>query len=510
MGIQSLKRQAVEMIKQWNKSFMKLYFKIVAGIVAAVIVNIFLTFSLTDNLFHNYFEKQVKEQVLSTLSGLDFGISILLDKGDLNSIQRMVEKIGAYSFIKTIRVYDLDDKILSSNDKGEINKKMKTKIVEKVIRENRLQNVNSNFEDKKFEAAVPIKGSVYSRVNKNDIIGVIFVEANIKSFQGVIFKYQDLFIKKYIVSGTLLLMGILLLLIYKLFLPITKLSNAVNEVSDGDYKHKIIHNSNEEFSYLIQNFNYMIKQINTRDLELKQVKYKLEGQNEVLEKKVDERTKELNLTQEVTIKSLAVLAETRDNETGMHIYRTKNYVRILAEHLKDHPRFSNHLNKTTIKLIVNSAQLHDMGKVGIPDSILMKPGKLTKEEFEEMKKHTTYGRDAILKAEKTMGTNSFLRFAKKIAYSHHEKWDGSGYPEGLVGEEIPISARLMAIADVYDALMSKRHYKEAFTHEETVEIITEGDGKTMPEHFDPDVLEAFKNVHYKFEKIYLEFPENDK
>lgn len=484
---------------------MKLYFKIVVGIIAAVIINISLTFSLTDNIFRNYFKKQVKEQVLSTLSSLEFEISILLDKGDHNSIQRMVEKIGAYSFIETIRVYDLNDKIISSNDRGEINNKMKTEIVDKVIRENRLQDINSNF-----ETATPIKGRAYSKVNKNNIIGVIFVKTNIKSFEGILFKYQDLFIKKSLINGTLLVIGILLLLIYILFLPITKLSNAVKEVSNGDYKHEIIYNSNKEFSYLIQNFNSMIKRINKRDMELKQVKYKLEEQNEVLEQKVNERTKELNLTQEVTIKSLAVLAETRDNETGMHIYRTKNYVRILAEQLKVHPRFSSHLNKTTIELIVNSAPLHDMGKVGISDSILMKPGKLTKDEFEEMKKHTTYGRDAILKAEKTMGTNSFLRFAKKIAYCHHEKWDGSGYPEGLAGEEIPVSARLMAIADVYDALMSKRHYKEAFTHEEAVEIITVGDGRTIPEHFDPDVLEAFRRLHHDFKGIHLEFLDSDK
>lgn len=500
----------MEMIKQWNKSFIKLYFKIAVGIIVAVMVNIFFTFSLTDNLLHNYFEKQVKDQISSTLLGSDFGISILLDKGDLNSVQRMVEKIGAYSFIKIIRIYDLHDKIISSNDKAEIGKILKNEHVKKVIRENRLQDFRSNLKEKKFEAAVPIKGIAYSKINRNDIIGVIFVQANTSSFEGILLKNEELLLKKYIFSGILLLLGILILLIYIIFLPITKLSNAVNEVSNGDYKHEIIHNLDEEFSYLIQNFNYMIKKINTRDMELKEVKYKLEEQNEVLEQKVDERTKEVKLTQEVAIKSLAVLAETRDNETGMHIYRTKSYVKILAEYLKDHPKFSNHLNKATIELIVDSAQLHDIGKVGIPDNILMKPGKLTKEEFEEMKKHTTYGRDAILKAERIMGTNSFLRFAKEIAYSHHEKWDGSGYPKGLAGEEIPISARLMAIADVYDALMSKRHYKDAFTHKETMKIILEGNGRTMPEHFDPHILEAFKKLNYKFKEIYLEFPEKDK
>lgn len=497
------------MIKQWNKSFLKLYFKIASGILVAVTVNIIFTFSLTDNVFHNYFEKHVKDQISSTLFSSDFGISILLDKGDIKSIQRIIEKIGAYSFVRTIRVYDLHDKILSSNNKAEIGKTLKNEHVQKVIKENRLQYFYSNFKEKKFEAAAPIKGIAYSQINKNDIVGVIFVEANTSSFERVILENHNIFLKKYIISGTLLLLGILILLVYVVFLPITKLSNAINEVSSGDYKHEIIHNFNEEFSYLIQNFNGMIKKINKRDVELKEFKHRLEEQNEVLEEKVDERTKEVKLTQEVTIKSLAVLAETRDNETGMHIYRTKNYVKILAEYLKNNPKFSDHLTKATIDLIVDSAQLHDIGKVGIPDNILMKPGKLTKEEFEKMKKHTTYGRDAILKAEKIMGTNSFLRFAKEIAYSHHEKWDGSGYPKGLIGEEIPISARLMAMADVYDALMSKRHYKEAFTHEKTMKIILEGNGRTMPEHFDPHVLEAFKKLNHKFQEIHLEFPDSN-
>lgn len=493
------------MIAQLNRSFIRLYLKIIAWILVAIVVNILLTFSLTDNLFRNYFEKQVREQVLSVVSGLDFGISVLLEKKDLNSIQRMVENIGAYSFIETIRVYDLNNLILSSNDKREINKKMEIKIVDRVIKQNKLQDVHSNLEKKILEVAVPIKGTSYNNINRNDIIGVIFIRANIKSYDGVLLKYRDVFVKKYIISGILLVSVIFFLLMHKLFLPISKLFDAVGEVSKGDYRHEIRHRADEEFSYLIKKFNSMIKQVNTRDLELKKVKQELEEQNEVLEKRVEERTKKLKLTQDITIRSLASLAETRDNETGVHIQRTKDYVRILAEDLKEHPRFLNYLTKKNIELIVNSAPLHDIGKVGIPDSILMKPGRLTEEEYEEMKKHTTYGRDAILKAEKSMGTNSFLRFAKEIAYSHHEKWDGSGYPEGLSGEEIPVSARLMAMADVYDALISKRHYKNALSHEEVVRIITEGDGRSMPEHFDPDILESFKRVQHKFKEIFFKF-----
>ncbi len=490
---------------QLNRAFIKLYLKIVSGILVAIVVNIFLTFSLTDNLLHNYFEKQVREQVLSVLSGLDFGISVLLEEKDFKSLQRLVENIGAYSFIETIRIYDLNNSIISSNNKREIDEKIQAQIVDRVIKQNKLQDINSDIENRILEVAVPIKGSSYSRVNRNDIIGVIFVRTSIKSYDGMLSKHRDFFIKKYITSGTLLSFVIFFLLMYKLFLPISKLFDAVGEVSKGDYKQEIIYRSGEEFSYLIQKFNSMIKQINIRDLELKRIKRRLEEQNEILERRVEERTKKLKQTQEITIGSLASLAETRDNETGLHIYRTKIYMKILVEDLKNHPRFSHCLTEENIELIVNSAPLHDIGKVGIPDSILMKPGKLTKEEFEEMKKHTTYGRDAILRTEKTMGSNSFLRFAKEIAYSHHEKWDGSGYPEGISGEEIPIPARLMAMADVYDALMSKRHYKDALPHKEVVRIITEGDGRSMPKHFDPDVLESFKRIHLKFEETFLKY-----
>ncbi|PIR01281.1 MAG: two-component system response regulator [Nitrospinae bacterium CG11_big_fil_rev_8_21_14_0_20_45_15] len=229
----------------------------------------------------------------------------------------------------------------------------------------------------------------------------------------------------------------------------------------------------------------------------------LHDQNLALEDLVRERTAELNLTQDVTIFGLATLAEYRDNETGGHIIRTKNYVRVLAEHLKSHSKFRQHLDDETIELLHKSAPLHDIGKVGVRDSILLKPGKLTPEEFEEMKKHTTFGRDAILKAEETMGVSpktSFLRFCREIAYSHQEKWDGSGYPEGLKGEDIPISARLMAVADVYDALISKRCYKPSFTHKKAVEILTEGKGS----HFDPEIIEAFLKCENTFREIAIE------
>jgi cyclic di-GMP phosphodiesterase len=196
--------------------------------------------------------------------------------------------------------------------------------------------------------------------------------------------------------------------------------------------------------------------------------------------------------------AMGSLAETRDNETGKHIRRTQLYMQLLAEKLKDHPRFQNHLTPENINLFFKSAPLHDIGKVGIPDQILLKPGKLTDEEFTIMKTHTTLGRNAILEAEKLLETPaSFLIFAREIAYSHHEKWNGTGYPEGLAGDNIPLSGRLMAVADVYDALVSKRIYKSAFSHEEAKNIIKNDSGK----HFDPDIVAAFLEVADQFYEI---------
>jgi len=214
----------------------------------------------------------------------------------------------------------------------------------------------------------------------------------------------------------------------------------------------------------------------------------LRDKNEYLAAEVARRTKQISVVQDVTIMAMASLAETRDNETGNHIRRTQHYVRVLALELRKHPKFAALLDDAAIELLFKSAPLHDIGKVGIPDAILLKPGKLTPEEFEVMKAHTTLGRDAIAAAESLLDQPvSFLEYAREIAYSHQEKWDGTGYPEGLAGERIPLSARLMAVADVYDALISRRVYKPPYPHEKAMEIIREGRGK----HFDPDVLDAF-------------------
>jgi putative two-component system response regulator len=174
-------------------------------------------------------------------------------------------------------------------------------------------------------------------------------------------------------------------------------------------------------------------------------------------------------------------------------------------HLKDHPRFQNELDEDTIELLYLSAPLHDVGKVGVADNILLKAAKLTDEEFEEMKKHTQYGYDALRITEQKLGGDSFLRHAKEIAHSHQEKWDGSGYPQGLKGDEIPISGRLMALADVYDALISKRVYKPPFSHEDAVKIIVAGKGI----HFDPDIVAAFLELEHTFRNIALTYADFD-
>ncbi|OGK08410.1 MAG: two-component system response regulator [Candidatus Riflebacteria bacterium GWC2_50_8] len=217
----------------------------------------------------------------------------------------------------------------------------------------------------------------------------------------------------------------------------------------------------------------------------------LRDKNAYLEQEVVRRTHEVNIIKDVTIMAMASLAETRDNETGNHIRRTQFYVRELAVKLKTHPRFSEYLTDETIELLFKSAPLHDIGKVGIPDHILLKPGKFTPEEFEIMKRHTIIGRDAILAAEKRLSVSvSFLQVAREISCYHQEKWDGSGYPEGISGDAIPISARLMAVADVFDALISRRVYKPPFSKEKALQIMFEGRGK----HFDPDILDAFMQI----------------
>ncbi len=224
----------------------------------------------------------------------------------------------------------------------------------------------------------------------------------------------------------------------------------------------------------------------------------LRDKSDFLEAEVKRRTRQVEAIQDVTVLAMSSMAETRDNETGNHILRTQRYVRRLAEQLRTHPRFEAVLTDDYIGQLFKSAPLHDIGKVGIPDRILLKPGRLTPEEFEIMKTHTTIGYESIVRAEKALGMElDFLRLAKEIALSHQEKWDGSGYPQGLKGDAIPVSARLMAVADVYDALISRRVYKAPMGHEDTLAVMKEGRGT----HFDPDVFDAFLQTQDDFRAI---------
>ncbi|MEZ9540115.1 two-component system response regulator [Shewanella sp. 10N.286.51.B8] len=231
----------------------------------------------------------------------------------------------------------------------------------------------------------------------------------------------------------------------------------------------------------------------------------LAEQNHDLEAKVLERTAEISRTQDVAIYCMASLAETRDNETGKHIRRTQYYVKALAEYLRENSPYSASIDDAYIDLLFKSAPLHDIGKVGVPDAVLLKPGKLDKGEWSEMKKHAEYGKSAMESAENEYGNSSYLSIAKDIAYSHHERWDGSGYPEGLAEEDIPLSARIMAIADCYDALISRRVYKPPFTHEQATSIIKEGRGC----HFDPHIADAFDALQEEFIKIADRFQDDD-
>lgn len=206
-----------------------------------------------------------------------------------------------------------------------------------------------------------------------------------------------------------------------------------------------------------------------------------------LEKKLEESVYQVKETQAAAIMGFAKLTEFRDHCTGEHLERIKGYTRILAEEMKQMPEYSNYITDEYIEDISMSSILHDIGKVGIEDSILLKSGKLSAEEFEIMKHHANMGGDALTVIDKNVGYKSFLTIGKEIASYHHEKWDGSGYPEGLKGNNIPLSARIVALADVYDALISERPYKQAFTHEDAVDTIV----KERSKHFDPDVVDAF-------------------
>ncbi len=233
-------------------------------------------------------------------------------------------------------------------------------------------------------------------------------------------------------------------------------------------------------------------------LKLKEANDFLKIQNNILEQMVKKRTIELAQSQQATIVAMGALAEFRDPETGNHLRRTQHYVKCLAEELAKHSDYAEYLTEERIDVLFKSAPLHDIGKVGVPDSVLLKPGKLDYQEYDTMKEHTLFGQTAIRETQDQMSkSNSFLIMSEQIAAHHHEWWDGNGYPNGLSGTDIPLSARLMAIADVYDALVSSRVYKPPFPHNEAVQMIKDNAGT----QFDPDIIEAFLRVADQFDEI---------
>ena len=278
----------------------------------------------------------------------------------------------------------------------------------------------------------------------------------------------------------------------------------------------------EERGFQLGAVDYVTKPINPPTvlarikvhLELKAARDQLSRINEDLEQEVTRRMRENLLIQELNVRALACVAEARDNETGNHITRTSAYVEQLALELSGHERFQSALNPQQINIMVKAAPLHDIGKVGIPDAILLKPGPLTDDEFTVMKTHPSIGADAITRAmeqaasgdmrevaDGSPGAFGFLHVARDIVLGHHERWDGTGYPARLAGDAIPVSARLMALADVYDALRSARVYKAAMPHDKACSIISEG----RATHFDPAVVDAFEARHSTFATIASKF-----
>jgi putative two-component system response regulator len=269
--------------------------------------------------------------------------------------------------------------------------------------------------------------------------------------------------------------------------------SALNEISD-----KLKAFSAGGVDYITKPFRF--EEVHARvetHLRLQRLQMELKRYNVHLEELVTEKMQDISNSQLATICAISKLAESRDDETGYHVERTRTFCKALAEKMRENPRYASSIEDMFIDNLFHASPLHDIGKVGILDNILLKPGKLTAEEFDVMKTHTMIGANTLQAARNKYPKNPFINMGIAIARSHHEKWDGCGYPDGMAGEDIPLSARIMAVSDVYDALRSKRPYKPAFSHEKCCEIIVEGAGR----HFDPAVVEAFMAIESKFVEI---------
>jgi putative two-component system response regulator len=265
-------------------------------------------------------------------------------------------------------------------------------------------------------------------------------------------------------------------------------------------------------AFAIGGVDYLTKPVQLEELEarvgthlrIRRLQLQLEAQTRHLEKLVQAQVREISDSQVATIMALAKLSEYRDEETGRHIHRVQRYCRALAERLAGQDLMGARIDDAFIDNIYHAAAMHDIGKVGIPDSILLKPGRLTADEIEIIKGHCALGARALVAVADQYPGNAFASMGAEIARSHHERWDGTGYPDGLAGEAIPLSARITMLADQYDALRSRRPYKPPFDRDKTYAVITQGDGRTKPDHFDPRVLEAFRSIARSFDAIHEE------
>ncbi len=258
------------------------------------------------------------------------------------------------------------------------------------------------------------------------------------------------------------------------------------------------HIQNKLMTRLMLKYSELSKSFEEKNQLLMENQKILERYNNQLQDLVDEKVKEVSESQMATLFALVKLAESRDDDTGAHVERTAGLCKLMAIYLKDESKYAASIDDKYIDDIYKASPLHDIGKVGIPDNILLKKGKLTEEEFKIMKTHVEIGYNTLLEVQQKYKGNSFLKMGMDITKYHHEKWDGSGYPQGLAGEDIPLPGRIMAIVDVYDALRSKRVYKEAFSPEKSCKIIKEASGK----HFDPLLVEMFIKNQTQFEKVH--------
>ncbi|GAB6089092.1 response regulator [Spirochaeta dissipatitropha] len=274
----------------------------------------------------------------------------------------------------------------------------------------------------------------------------------------------------------------------------------ISALSDTDDKVRAFAAGGQDYITKPFQFEEVRARVETH-LQQQLLRKKLEQHNSKLEEMVAEKIREIHDSHLSTIFALAKLAEFRDNDTGKHVERVQKYTRVLAEKMSEISGFHDLIDNIFIHNLYHAAPLHDIGKVAIPDSILLKPGKLTEAEFEIIKRHTIIGSENLQAVKEHYRENSFLEVGVALTRSHHEKWDGSGYPDALSGIEIPLEGRIMAVADVYDALRSKRVYKPAFSHEESCRIILSSSGT----HFDPAIVEVFDMVKAEFEKISLEY-----